>query len=245
MDPVAGAVVIAGLQKFGGPVSELVRDFLTKVLSPTGEALGSVVAHPIVEWQRRRVDRGKKLLENAAAALEAAGREPKPVPARVLMPLLERGSLEEDSELRDRWVALLANAASNPDEVIPAFVSILSELSPSEARILRRLDEIQSEQRYLRQFSGPDDSGDFRRLTELDKASTLGQVRDHAGIDSDFHLNILIANLQRLGLLAVTVSPSGEELHALRVTRLGRALVAACSQLSKSTPRSPGASASV
>ena len=44
MDPVTGAVVIAGLQKFGEPTSELVKDFLSRILSPTGDALGSGLA---------------------------------------------------------------------------------------------------------------------------------------------------------------------------------------------------------
>lgn len=231
MDPVTGAVVIAGLQKFGGPASELVKDFLGRILSPAGDALGSAFAHPIVEWQKRRVERGTKLLEDAAAALQKANQEPQAVPARVLMPILERGSLEEDEELRERWVALLANAASNPESVLPAFASILGELSPTEARILRRIDAIQAEQRYLRESPEPDEAGAFRRVMELDEAATLGQVQQHVGIESDFQLNLLLANLQRLALIAITTRPQQErELHGVRLTRLGRALVQACSR---------------
>ena len=52
------------------------------------------------------------------------------------MPILEKGSLEEDDVLQKRWARLLAQAATDPDTVTPAFASILAELSPTEARIL-------------------------------------------------------------------------------------------------------------
>src|SRR5581483_8633125 len=69
----------------------------------------------------------------------AAGKAPQPVPGRLLLPILEKGSLEEDGDLQQRWAALLANSAAQPENVLPAFVSILAELSPVEAALLERL----------------------------------------------------------------------------------------------------------
>lgn len=63
MDPITGAVVIAGLKYVGKPSAELVKDFLGKILAPTGEAVGTVIALPIVEWQKRRIERGRKLVD--------------------------------------------------------------------------------------------------------------------------------------------------------------------------------------
>ena len=230
MDPVTGAVVIAGLQKFGGPASELVKDFLSRILSPTGDALGSALAHPIAEWQKRRVERGKKLLEDAAAALQKANQEPQAVPARVLMPLLERGSLEDDDELRERWVALLANAAADPDGIIPAFVSMLAELSPQEARLLRRLFTVHAEQRVLRESGEPNDPEVARKLDDLEDASALGRLKESEGVESEQHFNLILGNLTRLGLVAITVRRKQKELHVCRLTHLGRSLVQACSR---------------
>jgi hypothetical protein len=139
VDPITGAVVIAGLKYVGKPSAELVKDFLGKILAPTGEAVGTAIAHPIVEWQKRRIERGQKVVEEAAVLVESHGAEPDAVPGRVLLPLLEKASVEEDEDLRQQWVALLANASMTPENVLPAFIAILGELSPVEARLLSRL----------------------------------------------------------------------------------------------------------
>jgi hypothetical protein len=100
------------------------------------------LAHPIVEWQKRRVERASGLVQDAATAVSESRQEPQPVPPRVLIPILERRSLEDDAYLRDRWVALLANAATSPTGLIPSFATILAELSPQEARVLNRLYQL-------------------------------------------------------------------------------------------------------
>ena len=66
----------------------------------------------------------------AGKIISAARIEPRPVPVGVLIPLLEKASLEEDDFLRTRWAALLATSATRADGILPSFVSILGELSP-------------------------------------------------------------------------------------------------------------------
>ena len=134
MDIITGVVAIMGLKHIGKPTAEVVADFLKRVLAPTGDALGEAVAHPIVEWQRRRVERAQSVVADAAKLVQEAGATPQQVPGRVLMPLLERASLEEEESLRGKWVRLLTTAATpGAKTVLPAYVSILSELSPAEA----------------------------------------------------------------------------------------------------------------
>jgi hypothetical protein len=131
MDVVTGAVAIMGLKHVGKPAAEVVADFLKRVLAPTGDALGEAVAQPIVDWQRRRVERAQSIVADAAKLVQEAGATPRQVPGRVLMPLLERASLEEEETLRAKWVLLLTTAATpGAKTVLPAYVSILSELSP-------------------------------------------------------------------------------------------------------------------
>ena len=228
MDAITGAVVMVGLQKIGGPASELIKDFLSKVLAPTGEALGTALAHPIAEWQRQRVDRARKLIEDAAASVQAAGKEPQPIPGRLLMPILERGSLEEDEELRQRWVNLLANAAASSPTVLPAFVSILGELSPVEARVLRRIHHLQLEQRFIRAGEGGPDPDAPRRLDELDGQMTISSVKEYVGLTADWQMNVITANLQRLNLIDLLVTVDQPDLHSVRLKTLGRALLDAC-----------------
>jgi hypothetical protein len=141
MDPVTGAVVMVGLKIVGQPAVELVKDFIGKVFGPSADAVGEVIAHPIQDWHRRRVERASQMLLDAAVLVEESGHEPQAVPPRVLWPLLQNGSLEEDTELQKYWVSLLATASLSPDDVPPAYPSILSELSPGEARTLNWLYE--------------------------------------------------------------------------------------------------------
>ena len=84
-----------------------------------------------------------KLAKKATAFLREMGANPRAVPLKTLVPLVELSSLEEewDDEMVDRWAALLANASLDPKRVPPSFPRILSELSSNEARILQALYE--------------------------------------------------------------------------------------------------------
>jgi len=56
------------------------------------------------------------------------------VPPKILFPLLEGASLEENEQLDDMWAALLANAASSvhAERVRPGFIATLKQMSPDE-----------------------------------------------------------------------------------------------------------------
>jgi hypothetical protein len=145
-----------------------------------GDALGDALASPVVDWQKRRVIRAQALIQDAASQLEVSGIEPVPVPGRVLMPLLERGSLEEHEELRKKWANLLASAASPGTQVPPGFVSILGDLAPLEAMLL----DIAFEQHA---------QGDDKDII----ASTI--CEDELGMNP-LEAESAIGNIERLGL---------------------------------------------
>lgn len=69
---------------------------------------------------------------------QEAGFTPQAVPPKILFPLLEGASFEEDESLHDMWAALLANAASpeNREKVKPGFIATLKNLSVDEAALL-------------------------------------------------------------------------------------------------------------
>src|SRR5262245_17338101 len=98
MDPVT-ALTILGVSYAAKPGVELVKDFLGKVLTPTAEATGEILSHPLREWQRKRVERAHQIVVDAAVIVEGLAQAVEPVPGRLLMPILEKGSLEEDEEL--------------------------------------------------------------------------------------------------------------------------------------------------
>ncbi len=118
---VAGATgeFIDKLGGFGVETSELIRDHVRFV-----RAKGQL-----------------KMYEKTMAILRNRNIEPNRVAWKILFPLLDFSSLEDenDEEMIDRWAALLANAAAGPQRgatVLPSFPRILSELSPEEAAIV-------------------------------------------------------------------------------------------------------------
>ena len=71
-----------------------------------------------------RFKQAVRLVEKVKAICEEAGIEPKAVPLKTLVPILENASLEEDEVLHDHWAALLANA-NRFGSLLPAFTDIL------------------------------------------------------------------------------------------------------------------------
>src|SRR5258706_15030407 len=123
MDIVTGAVVMAGLKHLGAPGAKVLADFVGRVLGPAVSEVGQVVADPVREYRERRAKRAQELLLAAAEQVERSGQTAKPVPGRVLIPVLEHGSLEEEDQLREKWVNLLATAAMRPASGPPAFAT--------------------------------------------------------------------------------------------------------------------------
>ena len=85
-----------------------------------------------------RYERQAKLIEKVDRIATEAGFTPQAVPPKVLFPLLEGSSFEDDENLHDMWAALLANAASpeHAETVRPGFVAILKQMAPDEAKLL-------------------------------------------------------------------------------------------------------------
>ena len=132
MDPNA----ILGLTTTGSATAAWL---LGKLLGPSVEALGEGIAAPLVAWKEKRIKNATEILNSAAALVD----NPQAVPGRILWPILEKGSLEDDDELRTAWARLLANAA-DPDlaaGILPAFVHILGELSSVEVKALEWIAE--------------------------------------------------------------------------------------------------------
>ena len=84
-----------------------------------------------------RYERQLKCVQKAERMAQEAGFTPQAVPPKILFPLLEGASFEENEDLHTMWAALLANAASPKDagNVRPTFVAILKQMAPDEAAL--------------------------------------------------------------------------------------------------------------
>src|ERR1035437_6608574 len=87
-----------------------------------------------------RWERQIRLMQRAQEFLRLVGlaAPTRPVPLKLLIPIMQGASLEEDDDLQDRWAALLVNAAnaSYPGEVRRSYATILEQLTPLDAKIL-------------------------------------------------------------------------------------------------------------
>jgi hypothetical protein len=199
----------------------------------------NALAGPLVEagaWigdliRRQRVATQIKTLQKTEAMLKAAGLTANHVPAKILVPLLEAASLEEDPEMQDVWAALLANAATDGERtVFPSFTRILGELVKIEAQMLDKLES---------------------KRIEADVRAFAKEVGFKVGSSDSFRaFNVHLDNLVRLQLCRVEYpsedvgeivrelsgmefeydfSPSISIQPTVVVTALGRAFVVACS----------------
>ncbi len=111
------------------------KPFLTKILGPAADEIGELGRDYIKDFRARNV---AVRLANAEKLLNEAGIEPHPIPPKILVPLLEAASLEDNSFLSEQWDSLLANAA-NPHaraKIDNNLVDILKQLNYNQSIIL-------------------------------------------------------------------------------------------------------------
>jgi hypothetical protein len=89
-----------------------------------------------------RIQQEETLILLARVISEKMAGQPmlQPVPTKILVPALEKASLEDaaDDYMIDKWAELLAAAATQPN-VPPRFVGILAELTGSQAKLLEEI----------------------------------------------------------------------------------------------------------
>lgn len=122
-----GGAALAGALKF----TDVVKAML-------GPATGEIAERFRDDVRRYRYGRQLDCLKKAGQMAKDAGFTPKAVPTKILFPLLEGASLEENEDLHTMWAALLANAAA-PATVVsvrPGFIAILKQIAPDEAKLL-------------------------------------------------------------------------------------------------------------
>ncbi len=112
--------------------------FLSALLGPAVDEAGQLVADKI---RFRRYRNQVELLAKAEELLVKAGRKPRAVPLKTLVPLIEAASLEEEPSIQQMWSGLLASASSTGRDASLHIVCIhvLKSISAAEAQALQRL----------------------------------------------------------------------------------------------------------
>jgi hypothetical protein len=90
-----------------------------------------------------RYERQLKCVQKAERMAQEAGFEPQAVPPKILFPLLEGASFEDNEDLHTMWAGLLANASASDSStsLMPGFIAVLKQMSANEAALLNWLGE--------------------------------------------------------------------------------------------------------
>ena len=169
--------------------------------------------------------------------LEASGIQPEQIrecALKIGIPLLEAASLEDNTELRDIWASLLANAL-NPnfcEEIRTGYIDIAKNLSPLDVRILEFM-------RSANEFTMPKTYEERTYITNL----LYAKIDDiEVSLDNLKRLQ-LVDNIRSASEVQNEAPPLEDELEgssitlnvplmsegAYRFTALGRAFMNACS----------------
>lgn len=113
-------------------------DAMTDLISPLTEKMG--LRGDRIRLQREDV--AYEIAKRATERLALIGKPIAPVPLKVIVPLLEKGSQESpgDSDMIDRWAGLLASSTQE-GSIAPRFASLLGDITSSQAKELDRLYE--------------------------------------------------------------------------------------------------------
>src|ERR1035438_2714716 len=105
-----------------------VQDIMRQLTGPAATEVGLMWGDACRAW---RVRNAFRLVLGVKQAAQENGFELNPVAPRLLFPLLEAATLEDDEDLHKRWVALLTNAARTDfdSEILPCFPDILKQLT--------------------------------------------------------------------------------------------------------------------
>lgn len=108
----------------------------------------------------------------------------------------KNASITEESEVRELYASLLANSMNKvvKDGVHPAFVEIIKQLSPDEAKILRYMSIFSSVPTISLRAENKDQSG----ITVINCFSNIGELMK---CEKPYDIGKYFDNLERLGVI--------------------------------------------
>ena len=206
-----------------------VQDIVRQLSGPAATEVGLILGDHFRVW---RLKRAVRLMEDVKQVASDVGLTLRPVAPRLLFPILDAATLEDEEELHQRWVALLTNAATAFDgEMLPSFPDVLKQLVSAEVQFLdRAYDEVLEDEAKAKSelYAHNKDNEDVRVTKSHIRESTLDSAQP-----------ILVEDLERLALISrIARSAFTDDLrqvinkfistNELYITDFGGAFVRAC-----------------
>ncbi|WP_276391505.1 Abi-alpha family protein [Eudoraea chungangensis] len=187
-----------------------------QILDKTEKFVSKLFGASIKEWGElfadnvrfRRVKNQIKIFNKTRELLDKNGLEPRELNLKTLVPLIEKSSIEEEEELQDKWVNLIANIATTAENGLePRLINTLSSLSSLEAKILDFIHEefyVKRQLELARLMNSPykREGKTYREEdVKLNDVTILSSaVKKNFNLSEEF-TKIYIDNLESLGLL--------------------------------------------
>ncbi|GHA51524.1 hypothetical protein GCM10007103_35020 [Salinimicrobium marinum] len=109
---------------------DLIKDFASKLIGPTFEEVGLLISDKIKYF---RFKNQINILIKAEKYVKEKNIKIKAIPTKILVPLLESASLEENEEMQDKWSYMIGNIADSQQSLQNhIFPYILSQISLNE-----------------------------------------------------------------------------------------------------------------
>jgi hypothetical protein len=178
---------------------ELAKEFVGKLISPTIEEVGLFISDNV---KFLRFKNQVRILLKAKDYVEKNNISLKEIPIKILVPLLDKASLEDDEKLQDKWAKMLVNMVDSEsnfqNQIFPYILSQLSIEEYEELKDILQKEKEHSDKKEKLAYLRQDDQFIMKPATkELNKEI---EKTEQGG----FWLKIEefeIANLSRLGLL--------------------------------------------
>lgn len=119
-----------------GDFSETVNkaaDLVYRLAGPVCDDIGAMISDSIKPYRAKNL---VNTLRKTDRILRDAGLPANAVPTRLLFPIADASSIEDNETLQEMWAGLLATASQQTDAVSPSFIETLKQLTPDEARHL-------------------------------------------------------------------------------------------------------------
>jgi hypothetical protein len=181
----------------------LAVDLLRRLAGPAADQVGFMLGDKAWEYRANNLI---KITQRLQRKLSEAGLPANAVPPRLLLPIIENCSVEDDETLQEMWAGLLATASQEKDSMSPSFIETLKQLTPEEARLLQ--------QRWTDTIHPALEKGS-REATEMD--SKLREIRRQKGVPDK--TESLMTDLRRRVVMQIQQWDFG--VHSDTLERLG------------------------
>lgn len=108
-------------------------DLVHRLTGPVCDDIGAMISDSMKPYRAKNL---VNTLRKTERILREAGLSANAVPTRLLFPIVEASSIEDDETLQEMWAGLLATASQQTNSVSPSFIETLKQLTPDDARHL-------------------------------------------------------------------------------------------------------------